>query len=79
MTLRYSMAAFAALACVGLGGNNASASTVCLNATHGATNYGPDTSCATSAESEALLLARAADEYHEGVWKHRLADRVAPR
>ena len=37
MTLRYSMAAFAALACVGLGGNNASASTVCLNATHGAT------------------------------------------
>ena len=52
MTLRYSMAAFAALACIALGGNNASASTVCLKATHGATNYGPDTSCATSGESE---------------------------
>jgi hypothetical protein len=58
MTLRYSMAAFAALVCVGLGGNNASASTVCLNATHGATNYGPDTSCATSAESEVFLQSQ---------------------
>jgi hypothetical protein len=59
MTLRYSMAAFAALVCVGLGGNNASASAVCLNATHGATNYGPDTSCATSAESEVFLQSQA--------------------
>jgi hypothetical protein len=58
MTLRYSMATFAALVCVGLGGNNASASTVCLNATHGATNYGPDTSCATSAESEVFLQSQ---------------------
>ena len=58
MTLRYSMAAFAALACIGLGGNNASASTVCLNATHGATNYGPDTSCATSVESEMFLQSQ---------------------
>jgi hypothetical protein len=58
MTLRYSMAAFAALACIGLGGSTASASTVCLNATHGATNYGPDTSCATSAESEVFLQSQ---------------------
>jgi hypothetical protein len=58
MTIRYSMAAFAALACIGFGGNNASASTVCLNATHGATNYGPDTSCATSTESEVFLQSQ---------------------
>ena len=58
MTLRYSMAAFAAVACIGLGGNNASASTVCLNATHGATNYGPDMSCATSGESEVFLQSQ---------------------
>jgi hypothetical protein len=58
MTLRYSMAAFAAAAFVGLGGNYASASTVCLNATHGATNYGPDTSCATSVESEVFLQSQ---------------------
>jgi hypothetical protein len=58
MTLRYSMAAFAATAFVGLGGNYASASTVCLNATHGATNYGPDTSCATSLESEVFLQSK---------------------
>jgi hypothetical protein len=52
------MAAFAALACVGLGANHASASTVCLNATHGATNYGPDASCATSGESEVFLQSK---------------------
>jgi hypothetical protein len=58
MTPGYSMAAFAALARIGLGGNYASASTVCLNATHGATNYGPDASCTTSAESEVFLQSK---------------------
>jgi hypothetical protein len=48
----------AAMACIGLGGNNASASTVCLNAIHGATNYGPDTSCTTSGESEVFLQSQ---------------------
>jgi hypothetical protein len=33
----------------------ASASTVCLNATHGSTNYGPDASCPTSVEQEIFL------------------------
>jgi hypothetical protein len=34
---------------------SASASTVCLNATHGSTNYGPDASCTTSEEKEVFL------------------------
>jgi len=33
----------------------ASASTVCVNATHGSTSYGPDASCTTSMEQEVFL------------------------
>jgi hypothetical protein len=43
------------LAGASFGAGAASATTVCLDATHGSTNYGPDTSCPTSIEDEVFL------------------------
>ena len=40
------------LAGASFGAGAASATTVCLKATHGSTNYDPDTSCPTSIEEE---------------------------
>jgi hypothetical protein len=47
------LAALAAGACFSAGA--ASASTVCVNATQGSHNFGPDASCSTTAESEVFL------------------------
>ena len=51
-SVAFATAALAAGVCFSGG---ASASTVCLNATHGSDNFGPDSSCATSAELEVKL------------------------
>ena len=55
MALRHSTMLVVLAAGASLSAAAASASTVCLNATHGSTNYGPDAFCSTSAEKEIFL------------------------
>jgi len=52
MALKQSTMLVLLVAGASFGTGAASASTVCLNATHGSTNYGPDASCATDAEKD---------------------------
>ena len=58
MTLRYSMAAFAAVACIGLGGNDAPASTVCLRRNPWATTMGPICRAQRAAKAKCFCRAR---------------------
>lgn len=55
MALKQSTMLVILVAGASFGAGAASASTVCLNATHGSTNYGPDASCATDVEKEVFL------------------------
>ena len=55
MALKQSTMLVLLVAGASFGAGAASASTVCLNATHGSTNYGPDASCATDAEKDVFL------------------------